>query len=288
MKVKGFIITGIVLLILGGGITAVASTRINFKEEFNGVFTDPNLEEKNQNFGQIDRVVYDGTDENIDIIYGDENNFTYYESDSLTYEIDYDEQSKELKIIQNHKFSFFNFSFLNKKATLSIHSTLDSIDIDAKAGNIGIKDMTIATASLEVNAGNIKIEGSNFTTLQVKSDAGNVNVNHLTIETGNFDIKAGNLKIVESNIKKSTIVSNAGNVNLVTVYLEEIDTRLNAGNFTFSGDILKRGEFKLDAGNMKLLFARAKTDYTVNGEGSGDTIILYKVSAGNKNIQYSN
>lgn len=288
MKVKGFIITGIILSILGIGITAVASTQINFDEEFHGIFTDPNLEEKKQSFGDIETIVYHGTDENLDIVYGEgENTFTYYESESLTYEIGYNEEKKELEIIQKHTFTFFNFSFLNKKATLFINSSLDSVEINATAGNIGIKNLTIDNANIDVNAGNLKLENTTFSSLIVKSDAGNVNANQLTTDIGNFDVKAGNLKLVDSNIKHSTIISNAGNVNLVHVIFDEVNARLNAGNFTFTGDISSHGEFRLDAGNMNLKLSRSKDAYTINGEGSGESVILYKISAGNKKIYFS-
>ncbi|MDE7106410.1 MAG: hypothetical protein K2O22_04510, partial [Anaeroplasmataceae bacterium] len=90
MKIKGFIITGLILTLLGAGVTAVASTQMDFKNGFTGVFADPNLEEFEENFGDIKKINYDGTDDNIEIIFSEgENTFTYYESDTLTYDITY-------------------------------------------------------------------------------------------------------------------------------------------------------------------------------------------------------
>ncbi|MDE5547279.1 MAG: DUF4097 domain-containing protein, partial [Anaeroplasmataceae bacterium] len=276
MKIKGFIITGIILTILGVGATAVASTQMDFKEGYPGLFADPNLEKKEETFGEIKKISYDGTDENIDIIYGEgENIFTYYESDTLTYDISYDEELKELSIIQKHSFTFFNFS-LSKKATLSINSSLDELQMKASAGNVGIKDLTIINANLDVSAGNLKIEKSNISTLELESDAGNVNLYDLTVDSSKLDVKAGNLIVHNSIFTNSIIHGNAGNIDLKSTTFESLEAKLNAGNLTFNGDILIQAEFKVDAGNLKLTLSRPQTSYTMNGEGEGETTILYK------------
>lgn len=287
MKIKGFIITGIILTILGVGATAVASTQMDFKEGYPGVFADPNLEEKIETFGEIKKISYDGKDDNIEIIFSEgENTFTYYESETLTYDVSYDEQLKELTIVQSHSFTFFTFS-LGKKATLTINSTLEKLQMKAAAGNVGIKDLTITKADIDVSAGNLKIENSSISTLDLESDAGNVNLYDLTVDSSVFGVKAGNLKIENSKITSSVIHSNAGNVDLKNSTFDTIEAKLNAGNLTFSGDVLTQGEFQVDAGNLKLALARHHSSYTVNGEGEGATTILYKVSAGNKKIHYA-
>ncbi|MDE6407512.1 MAG: DUF4097 domain-containing protein [Anaeroplasmataceae bacterium] len=287
MKIKGFVITGIILTILGVGATAVASTQIDFKEGYTALFADPNLEEKQETFGEIQKVTYDGSDENIEIVYGEgENTFTYYESETLTYDISYDEELKELTIIQNHSFTFFSFSF-GKKATLTLNSSLEELQMEASAGNIGIKDLTITKVKVDVSAGNLKIENSIIPTLDLESDAGNVNLHHVTVDSSIFVVRAGNLKIEDSKFEKSEIHANAGNVNLKDTTFNVIDAKLNAGNLKFSGDVLTRAEFKLDAGNLTLTLSRPSASYTINGEGAGTTTILYKVSAGNKNIYYA-
>lgn len=288
MKIKGFLVTGIILCVLGIGATAVASTQIDFNEEFDGLFTDPSLEEKEESFGEIVKVHYDGAEENLDIIYAEgENTFTYYEGKSVSYEIRYDEDLKELFINQNRSFSFFSISFGRKKAVLSINSSLEEIEIDAAAGNVGIKNMTISRARLDVNAGNLKIENSRISALDIVSDAGNVRINQLSTDTGIIEVKAGNLKIENSNINSAKITADAGNVNLLDSTFTTLSIKLSAGNLTFVGDVLTEGEFRLSAGNLNMTLARSKNQYIVNGEGTGDTIILYKVSAGNTTVNYN-
>ncbi|MDE5855927.1 MAG: DUF4097 domain-containing protein, partial [Anaeroplasmataceae bacterium] len=238
MKIKGFIITGIILTILGVGATAVASTQMDFKDGYTGLFADPNLEEKMETFGEIQKISYDGKDDNIEIIFSEgENTFTYYESETLTYDVSYDEESKELTIVQSHSFTFFTFS-LGKKATLTINSSLEELQMKAAAGNVGIKDLTITKADVDVSAGNLKIENSSILSLDLESDAGNVNLYDLAVDSSVFGVKAGNLKIENSKITSSVIHSNAGNVNLKDSTFDTIEAKLNAGNLTFSGDIL--------------------------------------------------
>ena len=290
MKIKGLLITGILLLILGVGITAVAATQINFEEEFYGFFSDPTLEEKHQTFGAIQKITYDGSDENLEIVYStEENNFTYYEGDYLTYDIQYDEEAKELHIIQNHSFSFihFSFGFANKKAVLAINSELEELLVDTGAGNIGLKGLTVKTTKLDVSASNLKLENMTIQTLDILSSAGNVNLHHVTAETAKFDLKAGNLKIEESNLESSTIDVSAGNVNLMNCKVETLDAKLSAGNLHFKGDILVHGDVKLSAGNLELKLARTQASYCVNGVGeAGMTTILYDLSAGNAKVYY--
>lgn len=287
MKIKGFIITGIILTLLGAGVTAVASTQIDFKNGFTGVFADPNLEEKEETFGEIQKIIYDGTDDNIEIIYSEsENTFTYYESDTLTYDVSYDEALKELTIVQKHAVTFFTFSF-GKKATLTINSSLDELQMKASAGNVGIKDLTIAKMNVDISAGNLKIEHSNITTLELESSAGNVNLHDLSIDSSKLEIKAGNLKIEDSKLANSIIHGNAGNMDFKKTTFDTLEAKLNAGNITFSGDIITQAEFKVNAGNLNLTLARSHASYMVNGEGQGSTTILYNVSAGNKKIHYA-
>ncbi|MCM1131505.1 MAG: DUF4097 domain-containing protein [Roseburia sp.] len=287
MKIKGFIITGIILTVLGVGATAVASTQMDFDEGYTSLFADPNLEEKMETFGEIKKISYNGKDESLDIVYSEQTNtFTYYESDALTYDISYDETLKELTIVQHHSFTLFSFS-TGKKATLAISSSLEEVDLDVSAGNIGIKDLTIDKIDLDVSAGNLKIENSILSILELESDAGNVNLYDLSIDSSVFDVKAGNLKIENSKITRSIIHSNVGNVNLQNSTFDTLEAKLNAGNLTFNGDIHTHADFKLDAGNLKLTLSRPQASYTINGEGEGKTIILYKVSAGNKKIYYA-
>lgn len=268
MKVKGLIITGIVLAVVGISLTAVASTQININEEWNTMFVDPSLEEKKETFGDIVKIVYEGSDASVDIVYQEEeNSFTYYEGKNITYDITYDEALQELHIKQQHSFSFFNFSFGGRKATLSIHSSLEELSICVSAGNIGIKHMEINTGTFDIDAGNLKIEDTTFTSLDAELSAGNLNMNQSKATKAILELSAGNLKM------EQTIV-------------DYIKARISAGNLTFKGDALSFAEFKLDAGNLKLNLDRESTAYQVNGRGEGASLILYEVSAGNKTIAF--
>lgn len=268
MKVKGFIITGAILICLGLGLTAVASTQLDFNEEFNSLYVDPSLEEKKETFGSIAKVVYEGDDESIDIIYQEgENSFTYYEGKNLTYEITYNKDIQELRIKQNHSWNLFNFGFRGKKAVITVNSALETVELSVSAGNVGFKGLSINTGSIEVDAGNLKIEDSTITNLSV-------------------DASAGNLRIERSIITDATLDLSAGNLNLQETQFDSVKAKLSAGNLTFTGDVLVYANFNLDAGNLHITLDREASCYQVNGKGEGDSIILYEVSAGNKEINF--
>lgn len=266
MKVKGFIITGAILICLGLGLTAVASTQLDFNEEFNSLYTDPSLEEKQETFGSIARVVYEGDDESIDIIYQEgENSFTYYEGKKLTYDITYNEDDQELRIKQNHSWSIFNFGFRNKKAIISVNSALEDVELKVSAGNVGFKGISMNTGRIEVDAGNLKIEDCTITNLSVDASAGNLKIERSTITEAMLDLSAGNLKMQETKF-------------------DLVKATLSAGNLAFTGDILVYANFNLSAGNLHITLDRDASCYQVNGKGEGNSIILYEVSAGTKEI----
>ncbi|MDE7213682.1 MAG: DUF4097 domain-containing protein, partial [Anaeroplasmataceae bacterium] len=266
MKIKGFIISGIILSILGIGITAVASTQIDFDNEFVGAFDDPNLEQKEQTFGEITRVIYDASTEGIEIVYGEgDNTLTYWESKRITYEITYDEDTKTLSIEQDYKFSFFNFSIRNTKARLLLNSNLEEVEIDSSAGSVSIRGMTIGKADIEVSAGSVKLEDSSISNLKIDSSAGSVSLQDTTVDTSHFELSAGSLSMKDCSITEATIHSSAGGVSLKDTNFSVIDAHLSAGSLTLIGDILTQGKFKLSAGSLKMTLARSKECYTVNG-----------------------
>lgn len=268
MKVKGFIITGAILACLGLGLTAIASTQLNFNEEVKNLYVDPSLEEKKETFRSIAKVVYEGDDESIDIIYQEgENSFTYYEGKNLTYNVSYNEDTQELRIKQNHSWSIFNFGFRNKKAIITINSALEAIELSVSAGNVGFKGVSIKTGTLDIDAGNLVIEDSNLTSLSVDASAGNIRIDRTNITEAILDLSAGNLKMQETSF-------------------DSIKATLSAGNLTFNGDILNNASFDLDAGNLNITLAREVSCYQVNGKGEGTSIILYEVNAGNKKITF--
>ena len=65
MKIGRWIGLGIFLSIVGVGITAVASTQVDFNQEIKKVFIDPTMEEKTMQFEEIKTIYYNGNADTI-------------------------------------------------------------------------------------------------------------------------------------------------------------------------------------------------------------------------------
>lgn len=247
MKIGRWIRTGIFLFIVGVGITAVASTKVDFDQEIKRTFMDPTLEEKHMQFDVINTIHYNGSADSLKICLTDkENSFQYYEGKYISYNIDYNEDERSLSISETYK-SHIGFSW-KETNVLYISSPLDQINIKMQAGNVCIENLSMQKLNADVNCGNLVIKD----TLSVKA----------------------------------TLSSNAGNLHIRNSSFEDLSMRVNAGNLTFLGDIKLLGKIKVDVGNMSLQLKQSKEFYTINGQGEGNSRIEYAVSLGNSDITY--
>ena len=248
MKIGRWIGLGIFLSIVGVGITAVASTQVDFNQEIKKVFIDPTMEEKTMQFEEIKTIYYNGNADTIKICPSEDKNlFQYYEGKYVSYDISYDEEAKALSISETYK-PHIGFSWKDTNI-LYISSNLDKVEIDMNAGNVVIEDMTMLALDADVDCGNLVIKNSNFT--------------------------------------HSTLSTNAGNMNIRDTNFNTLDAQVSTGNMTFLGDIIWSGDIKVYVGNLTLQFKNKKDYYMVNGVGEGASKITYTVSLGNSNITYA-
>ncbi len=247
MKIRRWIGTGILITLLGTGITVIASTQLDFNEEIKKTFMDPTLEEKSLELEEVKKIYFSGSAETLKICYTeDQNLFHYYEGKHMTYDIDYNKEEQTLRVVQNYKVHF-GFSLIDT-SVLYIHNALDELVLD-------------------VNAANVCLDKINISNLDIKVSAGNLELNQVTAST-------------------STLEANAGNIKMKDTIFDTVAMKLNAGNLTFQGDILQTGRIQADLGNMTLHLNREEEAYTINGLGNGKTSITYDVSLGNQTILY--
>ena len=103
MKIKGFIIAGIFIAIIGIGLCIYATTLEDFK-------ITSTYENKTSEYDEINSIVFDGNQDNLIIVPSSDKktHLNYYENNNYKYEINYNEITKELFIIQKGR-HFFNF-----------------------------------------------------------------------------------------------------------------------------------------------------------------------------------
>ena len=223
MKIRGFIIVGVLLCLAGIGICSFAATRDDFVLE--EVYTDPSLEKKEYIIQNLDEITYSGSAEDLEIVYTEEESkIIYYEGKYKQYKIT--EEEGNLVISQDNKNHFFNFAFFNfgsSKCTIYVNQDLKELNITMNAGQMILTDLNVQSVFVDINAGNSV-------------------VNHCTFELFKADVDAGNMKV------KNTIV-------------KDMNIDFSAGNFNFHGDILSSAHIYLSAGQLKLDLIRQKEEY---------------------------
>ncbi len=254
MKIKGFIITGVLVLAAGAGITGYAATRDDFNfEEIKDNSVE--FEEISYTVDEVNSIYLDAAADNYKIISNDSNEIKILGKKTkhmrYTYTLD---ETKKLTILQEYdkKWYFHIFPF-NLFGFWSDYNTPYTISLPENA---------IEALDLEVNAGNVVIENQTLKNLILDINAGNVEINNLNTETLDIEVNAGNIKAL--------------NLTTNTVLVE-----VNAGNANMQGKIIKGGSFNVNAGNIDLELIGKPEDYCVNGTGTGESRITSEVDAGN-------
>ena len=242
MKIKGFVIAGIIFVILGIGLCIFAASLEGFK-------IDSTYEQKNLEIGEVNSIRYDGSQDNLIIVPAsdDKTHLNYYENNLYKYDINYNELTKELVIIQKGH-HFFSIGNQNNNFKIEVYGLVNNLDIDTNAGNIEVKYLDISNINIDLDAGNITLK--------------NMNINKLycNIDAGSFD---------STNINSSTV---------------NID--LDAGNILYDGKILTSFIGDIDVGDCILKLSQNSDEFIINDIGNGTIVINYDLDLGDFDIIY--
>lgn len=258
MKIRGFIVTGVLFAAVGAGITGYAASRDDFNyEEIQNVNVE--LEEKSYSAAEVDRIYLSASADSFKIIETDtdEIKITGKKTNYMSYT--YTLEDKELTIQQEYEekwyFRIFPFNLYQLWAEADTSYT------------IAIPKNAIAELHLEIHAGNIMIEHQELTRMVL-------------------DVNAGNVEILDTTIKEADIQVNAGNIKLTALTAEELQLIVNAGNVNANGRIIKSANFEVNAGNIDLELTGTEQDYCVNGKGNGAAVITGNADVGHFGYKY--
>ncbi len=229
MKIKRFIITGILLSLIGAGICTIAATRDDF--DIHNMYVDPTIEEKRIELQEIEKITYDGTADYVIVKQTEDvNSLVYYEGKHLSYAIEYHEEDKELIIRQEYTSSFFNFSALskgNKPVILNINGPLDSLDFHLNAGKLSTENLTIKKGSIELNAGDIELNNSKIDVLDLEINAGDIRFQGDILTQAIISINAGYLKMNLDRSSNTYKINGKGSGEVLIIY------NIDAGSSSF-------------------------------------------------------
>lgn len=256
MKIKGAIISGIIILGIGLCVTGYATTRDDFnfdeisKSQFELV---ENTFEKD-----IKGIKCDIKAENIKIISTDNTDIkiTSKKSEELNYTFTIDDNNY-LNVVQNieKSWGFIDWNIFN------INKTVDPLVIELP------KD-TNYDLFLELNAANLEIKNLDFKTVELNCNAGNIDMDNCNVDVLKVDVDAGNLDFNEFTIKT-------------------LECKIAAGNADFKAKITESANLSCNAGNIDVILTDSKDNYMINGVGNGNVKIITNENASDIDIKFA-
>lgn len=260
MKVKGFVIFGFVALIAGGSLAAYAATRKDFvfnkyKDE------EVTINEVSYATNDLSKIYLDVKTDTVKFISEDRDdilikNKTFYE---LSYTINL--ENNELSIVENEYKNWHDFLSIEYVGKTHVFHSVPLEIIVPKTLKV--------VYDIDVSAGTINIEGIDANRIKLHVSAGTVSMNDVNVNEANIDISAGT-------------------VNIKNAIVNEMSAHISAGTYIYTGEIKKKGTFDVSAGTINLNFTDAEENYTVNGVGSGASIITGTKSAGTFTYSFNN
>lgn len=255
MKIKGFIISGVILAVIGGGAMAY-STRIS-DFDFDKLKFNVTMEEQAYTItDEITSLEYNGVAEKL-FVYKSETSeakIEGYKSDYMDFS--YSIENGKLTIDQKYEDKWYDFFF-----------KFNGWNYKAPEFKVYLPEKEYDLIDLDISASSLELNDLNTKALKLNCTAGNITINSSSIGTLDASIKAGNLEISDS---KASIA----------------DLKITAGNIDFVGDITAKGIFSTTAGNIEISLPQSSGFYKVNGAGEGNVEIYTNSTAGHININY--
>ena len=274
MKIKNFLIAGSIFLILGIVLVIISISTIGISESK----YEKKLIISENTYSTTDITKFNLKVDADFVTFISEDRTDFYiqnkELEDLTYKVEKIDDT--LSIIQNrdHVNSFFSLNWAKNKAftkTPLIIKVPSSLELDY---------------SIQINGGILNINQINGKNIDLNVNAGTISINELSSSKLSLNLNAGALElnsIVSSNIDLKV---NAGAATLKNVSASTVDIDVSAGACSYEGIIQSRGNFSIAAGALAITLTDGRENYTVNGNGSGSSLITTSKSAGSLEITY--
>lgn len=217
-------------LIIGSIIFAVGFLIwlvVIMQDGFTFGYSDAKFTKKEQTFGEIKHLEYEGDADDLLIKYQEnQNGIVYYDSAEMCYHITYNENTKTLKIEQETKNFILGFNFpRNKEIIITIGNPLDSLELDLDAGDIDFEMVNINRAEVNVDAGDVEFSNCQINTLSIEVDAGKIDYSGKIFQAFNGNVDAGEIDLELAQNRNDFIVNGSGNGAIV------IQAKVNLGKF---------------------------------------------------------
>lgn len=260
MKIKGYVIFGTILVVVGACFVGFSAARPDFNVK---KYAKENLkfEEITKATDEIDKIAISVNADKVTII--EENRSDIYIQnkilDNLTYDISVVNNVLLIDQRENTKWyeNIFAFGF-HKMHAFSTEPLV-----------IKIPNSKTFDYDISINAGTLKAN-------DIKADHFVTEVNAGTVD---FDLCVADSMQIEVN---------AGTLSFYNSQVNRINAEVNAGTLKYGGAIANSGIFEVNAGSIYLNFTDKEENYTINGNGSGPSIITSDCSAGSIKYTFNN
>ena len=180
-------------------------------------------------------------------------------------------------------------SFNNGKLVIEQHASsvrLNSFNFTGPKVEIVVgRDVNIDNFEMDIDAGNIKLNGISGDYLYGDIDAGNIELDDCNFRKVEFDVDAGNYNIKSSEIGKLNINTDAGNVEVKETKLTDVEIEVSFGSVDIDDlDDVDAYDFEcdVDAGAISVGSHSSGRSYKSRGTGAGS--ITISVDAGNIDV----
>ena len=274
MKIRGFIITGVILLAAGAGITGYAATREDFnKDMFTGGVTFSEISYNGEDSGKVENVKFNASADYINIVKSDTNEIKMNVKESAfysyTYQINEETNTLEINQVKKEEWPFLiAFSFWNEEPfVLELPNTV-ALEVELNAGALKINDLDLNDVKLHMNAGATKLD-------------------NVVAKNVNLDIDAGAASFENVTFDDLTVKLNAGALEFKNASVNSFVADIDAGSFEYKGVVKTSATLEVSAGSGDIVLTDGADNYTVNGIGNGAAQIHYTCSAGSVKVSYA-
>lgn len=192
-------------------------------------------------------------------------NIVIEEGDKFSVEYNLPENAEPVVEFKNGVYSF--------KSKMSMHLAPFDIGNDMKVEVTVPEGTDLKSIFLELDAGNVSLEGLKTDKIRIESKAGNIEMDEMKTDTLEIESNAGNITISDLKTDKAKLEIDAGNIEIKDSEIDNIEASTDAGNVTVNDSTVNSGMCRTDFGNVELTGkigegVRAKTSVgnaTING-----------------------
>ena len=173
MKLKYFIISGLLLIVIGLVACIVGYTNEGFNQSFDELTTE--VSTKTYSLEEVSKISFDSNVDELEIISTTGNEIKVTTSVKGGFYYDMNVEGKVLNIEQDSNSIFTNGSC---EVVIEIPSsaTID-LEINVDTGEVDIENIKSSNIKVEVNVGNVEINNTDFVNLNVEVEVGNIDLN---------------------------------------------------------------------------------------------------------------